>query len=67
MTLTPRETATVLAALRHLQESYPVWTELIEDWEDHFAECSPLQPDEVDDLCERLNETTNHEDSIHAD
>ncbi len=55
MTLTDRETATVLAALRLWQE------QLIQDGTaslspDHFGEGgTPLTVEEIDVLCERLN------------
>ena len=51
--LSPRELATVLAALRYWQ------TELREPDFDpsgpHFTEHEPLSSDEIDALCERLN------------
>lgn len=51
--LSPRELATVLAALRSWQLEHlrpvPVHTG------EHFAEHSPLTLGEIDQLCERLN------------
>jgi hypothetical protein len=46
-----RELATVLAALRMWQAGSHEPAELSE----HFDECEPLSPDEIDALCERLN------------
>jgi hypothetical protein len=50
--LTPRELATVLAALRALQ-SLPIEARLLSP--EHFAEHEPLSESEIDALCERLN------------
>jgi hypothetical protein len=47
-----RELATVLAALRSWQAGSHEPAELSE----HFDECEPLSPDEIDALCERLND-----------
>lgn len=51
-TLTPRELATVLAALRTVQQDIHVFK-----WNQykHFDEHEPLTSDEIDALCERLN------------
>jgi len=47
-----KELATVLAALRHWQET------MTEDerfaWP-HFLDCDPLSDDEIDTLCEKLS------------
>lgn len=49
--LTDTELATVLAALRYWQQDTPMD---LSDYE-HFDECDPLDSDEIDELCERLN------------
>lgn len=49
--LNPRELATVLAALRSWQRD--LGEDLIGGG--HFTEHPPLSPNEIDDLCERLN------------
>jgi hypothetical protein len=52
--LTTRELATVLAALRY-------WQGELEDTggeppiDDYFVDQKPLMPDDIDELCERLN------------
>lgn len=51
--LTDRELATVLAALRLWQVDTPHHDP--EDLADHFADVEPLDDDEINDLCERLN------------
>ena len=53
MQLTERELATILAALRYWQrtlqkDGQPPVTE-------HFTEATPLDEEEIDELCERLN------------
>ena len=53
MTFNDRETAMVLYALRKVQESLVKGTDLSE--EGHFVEVEPLNADEIDDLCERIN------------
>jgi hypothetical protein len=52
MTLTDRELATVLAALRFWQRAWDGSKVSLEQ----FAEETPLTPEEIDDFCERLNE-----------
>ena len=52
--LTSRELATVLAALRYWQQDLTAPDE-ISDSAGHFAEHSPLDDSEIDELCERLN------------
>ncbi len=53
--LTIRETATVLAALRHWQEEiHAVGVRLLQ-YDSHFEQVTPLTVAEIDDLCERLN------------
>lgn len=53
--LTMRERDTVLAALRLWQETRPISRELM-----YIATCGdehpPLSDDEIDDLCEELNQ-----------
>jgi hypothetical protein len=58
MKLTDRELATVLAALRHFQNT--VRDDPTDVYPDHFAAVDPLDfdgdgPDTIDGLCERLN------------
>lgn len=51
--LTARELATVLAALRYWQRDPAV----AQHWEYlHFEDVAPLTTDEIDELCERLNQ-----------
>jgi hypothetical protein len=60
--LTKRELATVLASLRHWQQSQspqPV-TDLVHAWP-HFAEHDPLSPVAIDALCHRLNESSGRD------
>jgi hypothetical protein len=52
-TLTPRELATVLAALRMVQNIGP--DRLAVEFPDHFAEVPPLNEGEINNLCEQLN------------
>ena len=51
--LSPRELATVLAALRYWQADVEADPNF--EFGDHFAEAAPLTAEEIDDLCERLN------------
>ena len=65
MDLTPRELATVLAALRYWQRSLtegatPPITE-------HFADATPLDAGAIDDLCERLNTQPENRLAFGAD
>jgi hypothetical protein len=56
--LNRREHATVLAALRHWQQTYRECLEELPEWgiaTDEGA-LEPLNPDEIDRLCARLNE-----------
>ena len=53
MNFTDRETAMVLYALRKVQESLKT-TDLSTN-EGHFAEVEPLNVEEINDLCERIN------------
>ena len=48
--LTSRELATVLAALRYWQQQLP------REGFPHFSDETPLSVDEIDALCDRLNE-----------
>lgn len=54
--MSDRELATVLAALRYWQLNV-IEDEVAEDLNGHgsFEDHSPLDADEIDDLCERLN------------
>jgi hypothetical protein len=54
--LSPRELATVLAALRYWQSDFASTDKIIAGGE-HFSDQDPLTADEIDDLCERLNFT----------
>lgn len=60
---TPRELQTVLAALRYWQDSMDESADAEEwgiiDTVGHFREHKPLSPDEIEELCERLN--SSHE------
>lgn len=53
--LTSRETAAVLAGLRLLQCNLPSLTIGIQNIFDDGGTLSPLDEDEIDDLCERIN------------
>ncbi len=54
--LTGQELATTLAALRHWQSSTDGKKEKLEkDIGGHFSDFSPLDRDEIDDLCEKIN------------
>jgi len=57
MKLTQRELATILAALRNWQDvtSDTGGNDPRELSPDHFTDCEPLDFDEIEDLCERLN------------
>jgi len=64
MTLTPRETATVLAALRAWQGEIYVNPDDGQVYDEggnlltadgHFENETPLTPEEIDVLCERIN------------
>lgn len=64
-TLTPRELATVLAALRCFQQEVsPLPLATIKDSWEHFDECDPLTTDEIDALCERLNVPAKVDDDL---
>lgn len=52
--LTPRELATVLAALRYWQQDLVAADEVVDGGE-HFVEHEPLSVEQIDQLCERLN------------
>lgn len=49
-----RELATVLASLRHFQQSFRP-TSCAKDGFEHFEECEPLDEFDIDHLCQRLN------------
>jgi hypothetical protein len=49
--LNDRELATVLAALRTAQEDRPIFEQM-----PHFEDVEPLDDDEIDALCEELNQ-----------
>jgi hypothetical protein len=51
--MTPRELATVLAALRLFQKERGGFNR--PEWSDHFADVKPLTNRQIDALCERLN------------
>lgn len=51
--VTPKETATVLAALRLFQSTIGIDSEGINQMP-HFIDHDPLTAEEVDDLCERI-------------
>jgi hypothetical protein len=52
--LTEQQLATVLAALRLFQIQAEKLN-MAQIFPDHFAEISPLSPEEIDQLCEELN------------
>jgi hypothetical protein len=52
--LTRHELATVLAALRYWQHDLKQADE-IDDSGEHLSEHLPLDPPEIDELCEQLN------------
>lgn len=52
--LTERELATVLAALRHWKQALRREHGRVAAWP-HFDEHEPLDLNEIDELCERLN------------
>lgn len=53
--ITPRDLATVLAALRYWQQDLAENDGAGPISPDHFDDCEPLTVEEIDDLCERLN------------
>lgn len=55
--LDANQLATVLAALRHFQESYENADadEICEAWPNHFEDVAPLGTDDISNLCEELN------------
>jgi hypothetical protein len=55
MTLNPRETATILAALRWWQENEGMWANRFTDIATNDGCLVALGMDEIDRLCERLN------------
>ena len=58
MNLSPRDRATILAALRCYQASLdgrPAFRDDIEDLASNGGELKPLSSREVSDLCERIN------------
>lgn len=56
MKLTARELATALASLRNWQESLKDDPTLVTAFEEHFNGLHPLRLDEIDALCEYLNQ-----------
>lgn len=50
---TKRETATLLAALRYWQANFD--DEVVEFFTDYFQDMSPLNEEEIDNLCDKLN------------
>ncbi len=54
--LTSRELATMLAALRHWQQRLQGQGLAFADGFPHFSDETPLSVDEIDALCDRLNE-----------
>ena len=54
--LTSRELATTLAALRHGQKELQREGTAFADGFPHFSDETPLSVDEIDALCDRLNE-----------
>ncbi|MCX7406601.1 MAG: hypothetical protein NTZ32_00790 [Planctomycetales bacterium] len=64
--LTSRELATTLAALRHWQQQLQRIGVAFADGLPHFSDETPLSVDEIDALCDRLNETLPAETSAAA-
>ena len=54
--LSEKELATVLAALREWQVSKIAKTALVSEYSDYFDGVGVLTDDEIDELCERLNQ-----------
>ena len=52
MFLNPRETATVLAALRYFQANH---SDAVEACSTHFNGVNPMTDKQIDSLCERIN------------
>lgn len=50
-----RETATVLAALSFYAANFCDLDEMREEMSFHFQEVEPLDHEEINDLCERIN------------
>lgn len=60
MILTKRQTATILAALRNLQTDMEFERHSSDNWlkeafPEHFHGIKPLTDDEIDVLCQRIN------------
>ncbi len=53
ISITDREVATILAALRYFQQDLAANEE--GPFSEHFIEHTPLSVDEIDHLCERIN------------
>lgn len=49
-----RQTATVLAALRHYQKTVPQ-NDRHGYYNEHYQEVTPLSDSEIDELCEEIN------------
>ncbi len=58
ITFDTEELATVLAALRLFQREYEDFSgdAIREAWPDHFEGIEPLGTDDIDTLCERINQ-----------
>lgn len=59
MKLSTQETATVLAALRMFQKHMTKFPDARDFLGEHFAEVAPLKPEQIDELCERINTDTD--------
>lgn len=55
MNFDKRETATVLAALRFYQANFYDTEQMKEEMCFHFTDDEPLDHDQIDELCERIN------------
>ncbi len=55
MNSTKRETATILAALRFYQANFDDVEQMKEEMLFHFQSDQPLNHEEIDNLCERIN------------
>lgn len=55
MKFNSEETATILAALRFFQASFPSQKEVQANFPLHFGEMIPLSSTQINELCERIN------------
>lgn len=65
-TVSEQEHATILAALRHWQESFIHSSDAKTAFLDHFHDVSPLVGDDVEAICERINYSKTGPNSYEA-